>query len=116
MRVEPGFDPALGFVLETGVWRHTGHFDVFPRPHVLGIRQLEFSLLSWEGVTHLDGSPSHSLYEVTPLGAIFESGDQFLVNLKRLRSEEHTSELQSHSDLVCRLLLEKKKQNISTPD
>src|SRR5438132_3801788 len=28
----------------------------------------------------------------------------------RERSEEHTSELQSHSDLVCRLLLEKKKQ------
>src|SRR5438034_4258971 len=27
----------------------------------------------------------------------------------RVRSEEHTSELQSHSDLVCRLLLEKKK-------
>src|SRR5260221_285726 len=27
----------------------------------------------------------------------------------RPRSEEHTSELQSHSDLVCRLLLEKKK-------
>src|SRR2546421_9546328 len=29
--------------------------------------------------------------------------------LRRLRSEEHTSELQSRSDLVCRLLLEKKK-------
>src|SRR5436190_17391632 len=28
----------------------------------------------------------------------------------RVRSEEHTSELQSHSDLVCRLLLEKKKK------
>src|SRR5438132_5491825 len=28
-----------------------------------------------------------------------------------IRSEEHTSELQSHSDLVCRLLLEKKKHN-----
>src|SRR5947207_8961428 len=27
------------------------------------------------------------------------------------RSEEHTSELQSHSDLVCRLLLEKKKKS-----
>src|SRR5206468_8294263 len=27
------------------------------------------------------------------------------------RSEEHTSELQSRSDLVCRLLLEKKKKN-----
>src|SRR5260221_7454402 len=30
----------------------------------------------------------------------------------RKRSEEHTSELQSHSDLVCRLLLEKKKKNM----
>src|SRR5260221_7960960 len=29
------------------------------------------------------------------------------------RSEEHTSELQSHSDLVCRLLLEKKKKQIN---
>src|SRR5438034_6961058 len=29
------------------------------------------------------------------------------------RSEEHTSELQSHSDLVCRLLLEKKKTKIT---
>src|SRR5438034_9730359 len=28
---------------------------------------------------------------------------------RAVRSEEHTSELQSHSDLVCRLLLEKKK-------
>src|SRR5438034_4745763 len=31
------------------------------------------------------------------------------------RSEEHTSELQSHSDLVCRLLLEKKKRRTSSP-
>src|SRR5436190_17268318 len=30
-------------------------------------------------------------------------------NWADVRSEEHTSELQSHSDLVCRLLLEKKK-------
>src|SRR2546430_13440902 len=29
----------------------------------------------------------------------------------RVRSEEHTSELQSQSNLVCRLLLEKKKKN-----
>src|SRR2546428_8876359 len=31
-----------------------------------------------------------------------------------IRSEEHTSELQSRSDLVCRLLLEKKKKKKST--
>src|SRR5260370_10360843 len=43
-------------------------------------------------------------------------GDFFLGQLlevhrrdSRLRSEEHTSELQSHLNLVCRLLLEKKK-------
>src|SRR2546430_5822723 len=33
-----------------------------------------------------------------------------------LRSEEHTSELQSQSNLVCRLLLEKKKKKIDTTD
>src|SRR5438874_10239261 len=32
------------------------------------------------------------------------------------RSEEHTSELQSRRDLVCRLLLEKKKRNVSSCD
>src|SRR5438034_3216707 len=32
------------------------------------------------------------------------------------RSEEHTSELQSHSDLVCRLLLEKKKLLIAAEE
>src|SRR2546430_8529749 len=33
----------------------------------------------------------------------------------QLRSEEHTSELQSQSNLVCRLLLEKKKSKIGAP-
>src|SRR5437868_13240031 len=32
-------------------------------------------------------------------------------NANKMRSEEHTSELQSRFDLVCRLLLEKKKKN-----
>src|SRR5688572_32482213 len=34
-----------------------------------------------------------------------------VANLFLARSEEHTSELQSQSNLVCRLLLEKKKEN-----
>src|SRR3712207_7587644 len=34
----------------------------------------------------------------------------------RVRSEEHTSELQSRQYLVCRLLLEKKKTNSNTSD
>src|SRR2546430_6164340 len=37
----------------------------------------------------------------------------FWLDRRRARSEEHTSELQSQSNLVCRLLLEKKKNNPS---
>src|SRR5438132_8559616 len=39
---------------------------------------------------------------------------QNLLALDYPRSEEHTSELQSHSDLVCRLLLEKKNKPAKT--
>src|SRR5437773_3238315 len=39
---------------------------------------------------------------------LFYSGE---MNDHLSRSEEHTSELQSHHDIVCRLLLEKKKEN-----
>src|SRR5438034_9313442 len=46
-------------------------------------------------------------------GAIGIEGEKTIGAVPRAgvleRSEEHTSELQSHSDLVCRLLLEKKK-------
>src|SRR5438034_8192141 len=41
-----------------------------------------------------------------------DSNNYYIARANALeRSEEHTSELQSHSDLVCRLLLEKKKKN-----
>src|SRR3989442_11939855 len=43
------------------------------------------------------------------LGNGANAGDEFQL-LARLRSEEHTSELQSRPHLVCRLLLEKKKK------
>src|SRR5436190_8433884 len=59
-----------------------------------------------------------------PYTTLFRSNDVLVVGVGRhraearrvrqdgVRSEEHTSELQSHSDLVCRLLLEKKKHQI----
>src|SRR5260221_1344082 len=49
------------------------------------------------------GFGKHKFVGATPQDAGFLKG--FLVN--QPRSEEHTSELQSHSDIVCRLLLEK---------
>src|SRR2546429_4669628 len=42
------------------------------------------------------------------------SANEFADCARRRRSEEHTSELQSRLHLVCRLLLEKKKNNIQT--
>src|SRR2546421_8847539 len=39
----------------------------------------------------------------------FSTSKTFVYPVAQFRSEEHTSELQSRSDLVCRLLLEKKK-------
>src|SRR6266571_7516880 len=45
------------------------------------------------------------------LGAVRRrTGGPLLLHAREPRSEEHTSELQSHVNLVCRLLLEKKKQ------
>src|SRR5699024_11796382 len=49
----------------------------------------------------------HSLFGIQKTRWILRI--QGLLNLLKLRSEEHTSELQSRFELVCRLLLEKKK-------
>src|SRR2546421_6930569 len=43
---------------------------------------------------------------------ILKGSHSIIRSMALRRSEEHTSELQSRSDLVCRLLLEKKKKNM----
>src|SRR5260370_22495325 len=53
----------------------------------------------------------HDLHQ-HPFGAVEMIGDD---DKQNARSEEHTSELQSHLNLVCRLLLEKKKYYIKLP-
>src|SRR5215211_9551323 len=56
-----------------------------------------------------------SLHDALPISAAYPPRHRWIGErtFGWLRSEEHTSELQSHSDLVCRLLLEKKKKNIA---
>src|SRR5688572_31410615 len=44
------------------------------------------------------------------LGEVWHTASPNRLLIASLRSEEHTSELQSQSNLVCRLLLEKKKK------
>src|SRR2546430_8672125 len=72
---------------------------------------------------HLVNERDSNSYIIREASAIVRKEDNTSMDLKivsfipkissvpRWRSEEHTSELQSQSNLVCRLLLEKKKKN-----
>src|SRR2546430_570797 len=68
--------------------------DALPISHVLCERPLALTLAGVERV----------------LQASERYGRRVMVGMNHRRSEEHTSELQSQSNLVCRLLLEKKHQ------
>src|SRR5204862_5983540 len=58
--------------------------------------------------------PDHGVRQL--IGRVEADGGFRLVpRLETARSEEHTSELQSRRDLVCRLLLEKKKKKKTHP-
>src|SRR5476649_2113814 len=59
--------------------------------------------------------PYTTLFRSRPEGSPSGGGGRPTRSAAPRRSEEHTSELQSHSDLVCRLLLEKKKQIAAEP-
>src|SRR5260221_11101234 len=86
------------------------HFGCF----LLIILLLSFSFFFFFNDTATTEIYTLSLHDALPI-----SQEDLLGNTARAqphrhhvhpRSEEHTSELQSHSDLVCRLLLEKKKK------
>src|SRR5438094_6422804 len=78
-------------------------------------KSLERERLSELGKPRLAGRPRETRAEPRDhfLGSSRGNG---LAAPREFRSEEHTSELQSPYDLVCRLLLEKKKKNDKTQD
>src|SRR2546430_7980510 len=71
------------------------------RVRALGTDLLRRAALLFLALAHRFLEPAHG-------------GAQIRAHRTQLRSEEHTSELQSQSNLVCRLLLEKKKTNKTT--
>jgi hypothetical protein len=89
--IDAGFTPMLGFVQRTGIIEATGHIDFMPRPHLLGIRQLDLELIpSWDIIANEGGSLFHvrdwqtATLDWIPLGATLQSGDRFSAHVKRL--------------------------------
>src|SRR5437773_9451087 len=76
-----------------------------------------YSVSAWYVEDHLcDAHKNQTEKEMEEGLADFLEGAGFSSQFEiRPRSEEHTSELQSHHDLVCRLLLEKKKYRTTWP-
>src|SRR5947207_4627369 len=88
-------------------------------PYTTLFRSFLMSLISWISFssTQTTGwAESYALSYTSNTSIIFVLNSGVTSGMHHIfRSEEHTSELQSHSDLVCRLLLEKKKKiNIYT--
>src|SRR3712207_8876829 len=99
------FDDLLAW-LEAGREQGQVHFDEHQQCwHVFG--HPEASAVLSDPVVF--SSDLTALQPVQDDLALFQRG-----NVLRMRSEEHTSELQSRQYLVCRLLLEKKKKNRRT--
>src|SRR5206468_11529052 len=73
---------------------------------------LLFSLPVGTEMFHFPTFPPHALYIQARVTPHDWCGVPPFGHPRINRSEEHTSELQSRSDLVCRLLLEKKNKNI----
>jgi hypothetical protein len=90
-RIAAGFDPTLGFVRRTGIWETTGHIDFMPRPHALGIRQLDFTfpIPSWDIIANESGSLGRTgdwqtaWFEWRMFGGDRDNGDHFEINVQR---------------------------------
>jgi hypothetical protein len=89
-RIDDGFSPPLGFVRRTGIWETTGHTNFMPRPHALGIRQLDFKLIpEWDIIANRNGSLGRTAdwqtawFEWRFLGGERDNGDRFEVNFQR---------------------------------
>src|SRR6266850_4669353 len=94
-------------------------FNAYPRPikaRLLALRRLIFDTAkTTKGVGALQetlkwGQPSYLTAETKSGSTIRIDQVKSAANQYAVRSEEHTSELQSPCNLVCRLLLEKKKK------
>src|SRR5690606_40011000 len=83
---------------------------------IIGILRDYTNLVLWKFIDNLidyccftTASPTSYSYNKHPLYFSTKIENLWVLKIGNLRSEEHTSELQSRENLVCRLLLEKKE-------
>src|SRR5690606_41802008 len=111
----------LSIQMLTTIYR-PGHFRILSVYTALLLIQTPLMTLRFELAVPLPGTggAATTLMEVTTsvlllmtiiLGTLIWIAGPALLAWTSMRSEEHTSELQSRENLVCRLLLEKKKKN-----
>src|SRR2546430_8891791 len=79
-------------------------------PYTTLFRSRKLNLPASKVATFASWGVFSSIVENTPGETTVNAGVQPYESSSELRSEEHTSELQSQSNIVCRLLLEKKKR------
>src|SRR5438094_6616254 len=97
------------------MYRRPPRSTLFPyttlfRSHRLGLMH---SVRFVNGIGEADLVDLYAQAELAVVPSLYEGFS--LPAVEAMRSEEHTSELQSPYDLVCRLLLEKKKQENTGP-
>src|SRR5438034_6288639 len=119
--MQGGHHPKLPFAWYIDLLHHIR--EKYPHINIHGFSPPEFQ--HFAETFRMPLRETISEFKKAGLGSIPGGGGEILVDRVRQkisplkinsdewleRSEEHTSELQSHSDLVCRLLLEKKKNN-----
>src|SRR5438034_6496439 len=93
------------FIEFDGVYRNS---EVWINGQYLGKRPYGYSSFRYELTPHLRYGKQRNVIAVRVDNS--QQPNSRWYSGSGIRSEEHTSELQSHSDIVCRLLLEKKKK------
>src|SRR5438477_4733148 len=96
--------PPHGWRRSLAPWAHARRGVYFRRSSFRAAPTTFICVLSWE----------RELGRIAEDFLFIPSGD--VAGIARVRSEEHTSELQSHVNLVCRLLLEKKNVHARLDD
>src|SRR5438132_463633 len=125
VELQPGKRKAAGHTVDdvdlTGVEARLeacrGHLELKERG--VPVSRLETRSLHHRRLEHVHLAAVEGQARAQLRDSVFDGGVvDLVIHVQRLtgahdvrRSEEHTSELQSHSDLVCRLLLEKKNTN-----